>query len=346
MHTHRIMRPISILVLCELTLVILCGILPSTANGQQPVPIIQNMVAGATVSFDQFSSTYSYTYNFHSLNSNTGDVSGISIDISIQPAGNFNNNHSLPEYADAVRRSLDKKNISVLPVNVTAPPSWHAIDITALGTAHWLEVTESATLGPGQTVNGFELSTKFVPGIRKLTLSPAITTWGLYPDASDPEEIIQQQEALIKSLDYVDYTLGPVWVTAGSFAHWNQLRDDINQAIALGWVADTALADTLVSQLATAREARDLRDNGLTRSRLETLIATADQSTLAQRRQEVRDLVVLNAQRLLELTPIPVEPQITLTPKTTELPIDKDEKTLWLALGRQLVSTAQKLAVK
>ncbi len=29
----------------------------------------------------------------------------------------------------------------------------------------------------------------------------------------------------------------------------------------------------------------------------------------------------MNAQRLLELTPIPVEPQITLTPKTTELPI-------------------------
>ncbi len=157
-------------------------------------------------------------------------------------------------------------------------------------------------------MGGFKLSGTFVPGIRRLTITPQISIWGLYPDTSDPVEVIKQKEELIESLNYVDYTLGPMGVTAGSFAHWNQLRDDIEQAVSLGWVADTALANALVTQLAAAREARDARDNGLTRSRLETLIATADQGTLAQRRREVRDLVILNAQRLLELMPIPVEP--------------------------------------
>ena len=108
------------------------------------------------------------------------------------------------------------------------------------------------------------------------------------------------------------------------FAHWDQVRDDLNQAIQLGWVPDQTLASNLVTQLANARHELDANRGSQAKSRLDSLIQTITTSTDAQRRREVFDLVLLNAQRLKEATPdtvFPIEPKLKLSPQSSTLPL-------------------------
>lgn len=120
------------------------------------------------------------------------------------------------------------------------------------------------------------------------------------------------------------YTLGPSGVAPGSYTHWNQLRDNLDRAIQLGWVPDASLAQTLKTQLADARAALDADNGTLAKMRLQTLLNTLAQTNSGQRRQEVDDLLRLNAQSLIARTadaPIPYEPKATLLPTSTDLTI-------------------------
>ncbi|MBI4716124.1 MAG: hypothetical protein HY760_09365 [Nitrospirae bacterium] len=127
-----------------------------------------------------------------------------------------------------------------------------------------------------------------------------------------------------RQLVFHTYTLGPSAVKPGWFEHWDQLRDNLNQAIRLGWIPDTALASTLVSQLASARQAADAHDGTLAKSRLQPILDTLTPTTRAQIRQEGYDLLFYNVKKLIESTldtPIPVEPKVRLTPEHSELPL-------------------------
>lgn len=299
-----------------------CGL----AYGQPPVPIIKNLEVTASVSFDSAASRFVYAYRIRSLPSNTGNVSGISIDITTDLTQSFFIDNPIPEYRSVVLQRLGDKGINILPVQVTAPTGWHGVNLTALGTADWGEFSKSTTLGPGQSVAGFILTSAFVPGLRTVTVSPDISTWNLYPNASGPEEVQAQQEALIKSLDFVGQTLGPVGVFPGTFAHWNQLRDDLNRMITeLNWV-DPTLGATLQAQLAVARTQLDDGKGTAAKTAL-TLLATLAQAPATQIRAEARQLVQLNAQSLIAHTPdtpaptVPFEPKLEITPKVSELPV-------------------------
>src|SRR5439155_757359 len=110
----------------------------------------------------------------------------------------------------------------------------------------------------------------------------------------------------------------------GTFAHWDQVRDDLNQAIQLGWISDQALANALVSQLAAARQALDDQKGTDAKTGLRALIQTITASTPDQRRREAFDLIFLNTQRLIEGTAdtvFPVEPKLKLTPQSSTLPV-------------------------
>ena len=94
--------------------------------------------------------------------------------------------------------------------------------------------------------------------------------------------------------------------------HWNQLRDDLNQAIQLGWVSDRVLGTTLVKRLASARRAQNASDGATVKLRLQSLLDAAARATSLQIRQEARDLVVLNTRALIVNrpdTPIPSGPK-------------------------------------
>src|SRR5881398_1959590 len=104
--------------------------------------------------------------------------------------------------------------------------------------------------------SAFSLASPGMPTIRKIKVNPKWTY--VVPEVhvtDDDEEIAAAQ--VKKAIIFSTFTLGPSGQTPGTFAHWDQVRDDLNQAIQLGWIPDQALANALVSQLAAARQALD-----------------------------------------------------------------------------------------
>lgn len=214
---------------CQLTLLATL-LVSSLAAHAQAVPTITDLEVTATVSFDPVTARFTYEYQLTSPTTNTGNVRSIDIDISTDLTETFNIESPVPAYKAAVLEALAEKEIRILPVDTIAPQGWHSVNLTALGTAGWGGTTTN-TIRPGELLAGFTLTSFFVPGIRTVTVSPQISTFDLYPQSGDPEEVIAQQEALIQSLDFVGQTLGPVGAFAGTFAHWNQLRDDLSRAV-------------------------------------------------------------------------------------------------------------------
>lgn len=159
-----------------------------------------------------------------------------------------------------------------------------------------------------------------------MIMPEAVPFWQLVlnSEAELTPAIEQQATQISDAIVFRSFTLGPSGVSAGSYAHWDQLRDDLTQTIQLGWISDTVLANTLVDQLASARLALDAHDGTLAKRRLGMLIQTISSSTAAQRRPEVAALVLFNAERLRDNTldtPIPFEPRMTLTPATAQVSI-------------------------
>ncbi len=289
-----------------------------------PVPVISGAQITATATVNSVEQ-YTYTYSVTNPVTSTGEIRDIRLDITHRLEDTYDITHNVPQYKAVIDQALVERGIRVLPVELQAPSGWRTNNLTADGEAVWgaAEEGEGPLLTPGKSLNGFILKAhSFPPALRRVRLVPDISTWNLYPDADDPEEVQREREALIASLDFKTYTLGPAGVFAGTFNHWNTFRDSLNLAISLGWCADAMSGDTLVTQLASARAALDAGDGTLAKARLQTLLGTLSGITTAKCRTEVLDLTRLNAQSLITHTantPIKFEPKLSLSPKSVEL---------------------------
>ena len=300
--------------------------------GLMPIPVLQNVQVQAEVSFDSTPGHYTFSYVITNPATNTGDIWSIDIDIS-QPFRErvfSSEGLTIPLGMKALTFdevfAMRRNPTPVVPVGMRVPPGWDG----GLGSTGLADFTSgdpltkgSGKIIPGEKQGGFELISPGMPTIREIKLIP---NWVLLvPTEEEATPELKQRAREIKaSLPFRTKTLGPSAMSPGSFGHWDQLRDDLNQAILLGWVPDQTLATALVSQLASARQALDAQQGTEAKTRLQTLIQTISQSTLSQRRREVADLILLNAQRLKETTPdtvVPVEPKLKLSPRSSTLPL-------------------------
>src|SRR5206468_1291752 len=186
---------------------------------------------------------------------------------------------------------------TLVPFGQQVPTGWNG-GLRRNGTASFSTSGPAVHILPGQTLSGFALLGPGMPMIRKMQVHPKWTY--VVPDVhvtDDDEEVAAAR--VKKAIIFHTSTLGPSARIPGTVAHWDQVRDDLNQAIRLGWISDQALATALVAQLASARQALDAQQSKEAKMKLQTLIGTITVSTPAQRRREAFDLVLLNAQRLL-----------------------------------------------
>lgn len=306
---------------CLVAVVALCFAISAIA-APPAVPVINGAQISATVNGNSLEQ-YTYTYSVTNPAANTGEIRDIRLDITHRLEDEFSIPNVLPEARTVVEPVLVQRGLRVLPVELQAPSGWRTNNFTVDGQAVWGKAQRGPQLTPGRSLGGFVLKSQFFPpALRQVVLVPAIASWNLYPDADDPEEVQREREALIDSLNLKTYTLGPAGVFAGTFNHWNTFRDSLNLAISLGWCADAASGDALVTQLTGARAALDAGDGTLAKARLQTLLNTLSGITTAKCRAEVLDLTRLNAQSLIAHTantPIKFEPKLSLSPKSVEL---------------------------
>jgi hypothetical protein len=278
--------------------------------GDLPVPVLKGVQVQARATFDPGSQRYTYTYTVTNPGANTGEIWHLGLDVTTQiPAALVSSGLTIPIGRGRVKtfdqeltdvRPLDLSSGSaVVPFGEIAPAGWVG-GLRRDGFASFFSHARPNRIAPGASLGGFEVISGGLPTIRKMEVEPY---WIFVSDAdATPEQeqtVIDTKKAIIFNV----LTLGPSPSTPGSFAHWNQLRVDLNQAIQLGWVIDPTLATTLVNQLASARQAADASDGATAKARLQPLLNTVGQATPGQIRQEARDLLLLNAQALKGYVP-------------------------------------------
>jgi len=316
------------------------SVLSTLAFGQvglMPIPTLQGVQVQAEATLDPVMQRYTFSYTVSNPAGNTGQIWHLELDVTTQIPRAFtpafdSSGLTIPrggigfepfDQALADLQPLDlPAGTTVVPFGQRVPAGWNG-GLMRAGFASFGSSGPTVRILPGQTLSGFAVIGPGMPTIRKIDVLPFWTY--VVPDVhvTDPVEeaaAAQVEEAII----FHTFTLGPSAHTPGTFAHWDQVRDDLTQAIQLGWIPDQTLANNLVTQLASARQALDTQDGTLAKTRLQTLIQTITQSTPAQRRREVFDLVLLNAQRLIEGTPdtvFPIEPKLKLSPQSSTLPL-------------------------
>ncbi|MDQ6958628.1 MAG: hypothetical protein Q9M24_05895 [Mariprofundaceae bacterium] len=314
--------------------------LTAMAVGLIPVPTLKNVTTQASATYDPVKQWYSYHYSVDNPATNTGEIWDIKVDISRRFIGGSvrlnPNGLTIPLGATTstfIEELADYKpplgfplNQSVISIGQRVPAGW-AGGFGRDGYAGFHTRSNVAGIVPSANLGGFVLISPGLPTIRKMQIIP---DWMLVvPNLDEVTEAEKQQAGDIeRKIIFHTHTLGPAGVTNfGGFSHWNLLRDDIEKAVTLGWVPDTALAGTIRTKLAFARKALDAQDGTLAKSRLQTLLATMQAVTPGQKiRREAYDLIVLNIQSLLKHTantPIPFEPAYSLTPPTSTLSLGK-----------------------
>src|SRR5438034_9053508 len=297
------------------------GILAPSAFSQvglMPIPTLKGVEVQAETTFDSGAGRYTYRYTVSNPAGNTGRIWNILVDMTTTLPRGFgsiffdSSGLTLPkggvglkpfdrEVADLSPLALPA-GTTLVPFGQQVPTGWNG-GLRRDGTASFSTSGPAVHSLPGQTLSGFALLGPGMPMIRKMQVHPKWTY--VVPDVhvtDDDEEVAAAK--VKKAIVFHTFTLGPSPHTPGTVAHWDQLRDDLNQAIQLGWISDQALADSLVSQLTSARQALDAQKAAEARTRLQTLIQTITRSTPTQRRREAFDLVLLNAQRLVENTAV------------------------------------------
>src|SRR2546426_3241118 len=331
----------SVLVLLLLLVWMGAGSLAPSAFSQvglMPIPTLQGVQVQAETTFDPGTGRYTYRYTVSNPAGNTGRIWNILVDMTTTLPRGFgsiffdSSGLTLPkggvglkpfdqEVADLSPLALPA-GTTLVPFGQQVPTGWNG-GLRRDGTASFSTSGPAVHILPGQTLSGFALVGPGMPMIRKMRVRPKWTY--VVPDAhvTDPEEEAAAGQ-VEENITVHTFTLGPSAQTPGTFAHWDQVRDDLNQAIQFGWISDQNLANALVSQLAAARQALDAQQGTEAKTRLQTLIQTITQSTPAERRREAFDLVLLNTQRLIEGTAdtvFPVEPKLKLSPQSSTLPV-------------------------
>lgn len=303
----------------------------AVSDGALPIPALGDVQVAATASFDATTEIYRYAFAVANPPSSTGNINYFYLDItSTGPAiGDpdaltvaYVRNQALT-FRQLLNDAPDNQ-VNVVPVGIQVPPGWYG-DLYARGAAAFISLPVGdggQKILPGQSQGGFVLQSFGSPTLREIAIIPVWAYVTISGDATQEEE--QRAVEIEESIQVHLLSLGPSAAFPGSVVQWNQLRDDLQRAIGLGWVSDATLGQTLTTQLADARAARDAFDGTLAKARLQVLFNTISASTAAQRRPELNDLVALNTQSLIantQDTPIPFEPKVSLDPLDISLPL-------------------------
>jgi len=282
--------------------------LADSLDGALPIPKFTSVTATASATFDSVSRIYTYNYVVGNPGTNTGAIKEIGLDISSRTSVTYGDPNALTiRYGTKLftfakfAALLPPTARPMSPTGIAPPGPWRGA-ITASGRALFAGGGPAgSTIAPGHSIGGFSITSFEPPALRDVAAFPDwvyVATDPANPNSDVGDDQSARAQQIEASLVVHTYTLGPSDVFPGSSAHWNAFQDSLAHAIALGWVSDATLARTLSSQLAQALAAAEAGDGTRAKVDLLTLLNTLAASTASQRRQEVYDLVKLNADSL------------------------------------------------
>jgi hypothetical protein len=225
------------------------------------LPKLENVEVGARV-ITETPGIFSYTYAISNPASNTGEIWLVEIDITKPSSGQDLSGEGIingPGYAKNTSEwVLTHLGIPLIPVGLFSPPDWGS-GLGTNGTAGWGSSDAPFRIHPGQSLTGFVLMSRGVPGIRSIIVHPKFKQTPV-PDATatDVERIRTIEKAIAVTLKTVSPTAPPKEFVALDFL--NYLITLVYDSRNLGWIKVDGVKQSLLAKLLTAKRKLEGKD--------------------------------------------------------------------------------------
>lgn len=241
-------------------LIIACAIL--LLNGYkvdgQELPYLRDLSVQATVNFNPNTGIYTYSFSINNGHSSNGKIDELEIDISRDSQSISYDTVGL-QFAKtwmegSFQRMYPKLAHRIVPVGFPAvPPSWDGL-IGIDGTAAFF--TAERDILQGQTLSGFVMSSKGLPGVRRFIAHPYYDPNDYYPSIDDVSveeaaKIVAQVDSDMENIAFKGKTLGPTAPPADfkPIEFLNYIINMKHEAFTLGWIKNKGIENSLDAKL-------------------------------------------------------------------------------------------------
>jgi hypothetical protein len=244
-----------------------------------PIPSpLQGVTISAAVTKDTGTGIFTYRYRVLNPVTNDGQVKSVDIEVTRGPADAVLSQDGLvngPRYA---RHSSEAafQEVPMVPVGLTAPEGWLSglrIDRErpSYGSAGWGSMDEPFRILPGHTLQGFQLTSYGLPGIRATEILPDIDIENLPEEFDENPEAIRQ---LRQSLTFHTKTVAPKAppATFVPIEFLNYLITLVHDSRQIGWITRDGAKTSLLAKLTNAKRKLEVGDAKVTKNILKAFL--------------------------------------------------------------------------
>lgn len=239
----------------------------------EALPKLENVRVQATVTRDP-SGIFTYSYAITNPSLNTGEIWLVDIDIT-KPAGGIDvGTEGITNGPRFLRHSselvLSTIQTPLVPVGLFSPPGWTS-GLTVIGTGGWGSSDASFRIHPGQSLGGFEMTSRGLPGIRSSIIAPKFKQTPVDEATPEDEERIR---AIEKAIEVNLRTLGPTAPpqTFVPIEFLNYLITLVHDSRQQGWITRDGAKQSLLAKLTNAKRKLEAGDTKVTKNMLKAFL--------------------------------------------------------------------------
>jgi hypothetical protein len=318
MEEIKMKNPLAIAILLKL-------ILATSLFAQQQYPNLWNVVIGANVSYNANERMFYYAYILASDDTNRGGIESFEVDISRIPNTLAIDTIGLRFENDGYTEKIARRHFAglagrIIPIGFLKTPQglWSGGYTNALTAIFDGE----PYLLPGQSLGGFEMMSKGLPGIRRCIVSPYFDVIALFPDPDDTTltDYGPPVDSVRQAVKFRTFTIGPTAPPSNfvSLIFLDTLSSYATRSRTLHWVANQSTADKYAGLFARAKSDLQQNNTNAARARLDTVLRQIPLDSIANLTSEAYALLKFNTEYLLSQLAATHAPSIAaLTPAIT-----------------------------
>jgi|GEM_PF-2022326 len=291
---------------------LLLALYSNKLDGQQ-LPFLYDVRVQVIVEFIPKTGIYMYKYRVSNSASSQGAVMAIDIDISrnllsvvYDTVGLIFKNVLMES---SFRREYANLGHRIIPVGYPDTPKYWIGKIRNDGTGGFSGDSRNL-IQPGQTLDGFVMTSKALPGIRTFIAHPRYDPNDYYPSIDDvseeeAEQIINQIEKDYVEISFRGITIGPVAPPAifNAVSYLDTLLSYTRQSKDLGWITEQATAEKYEGYFTMAQNMLQQNRITETRAKLQEVLQDVEADSGAFLTSEAYALLRYNTEYLLSQLP-------------------------------------------
>jgi len=269
----------------------------------QELPFLRRVTIMATVQLQAGDAIYTYGYKIRNDSSSVGTVDRAQIDIATEKNSMLLDTTGL-KFARPFIKLLFETNYPKLlgravPVGFPGlPPLWIGSMTEGAKVSFYGQSIE-----PGETLQGFAITSRGLPGIRSFSAEPRDIS-DLYPspdEVSNPDSLARRIDEDREAVKFRDLTVAPV-APPTDFAPtiWlDTLISYKHQALSLGWITNQGIANSFDQKLENARKQLQRGNNKAAKNILDAFLNEVEAQKDKHLTSEAYALLKYNAEYLI-----------------------------------------------